>query len=68
MAVMNTYKYKKLFFLKNMIGQQSSRKLICFDENLSDEFPVLYQNRCCDQDNFSIDVFGSESDRNKCTL
>ena len=25
----------------------------------------MYQNRCCDQDDFSIDVFGGESDRKK---
>ena len=30
--------------------------------NLSDQFPILYQNRHCDQDDFSIAVFGSEDD------
>ena len=31
-------------------------------ETLSDQFPILYQNRYCDQDDFSIAVFGSEND------
>ena len=30
--------------------------------NLSDEFPVLYQTRYCDQEDFSIAVFDGETD------
>ena len=36
----------------------------CSSNNLSDEFPILYQNRYCDQEDFSIAVFGSGSDKN----
>ena len=35
------------------------------DRNLSDQFPILYQNRFCDQKEFSIAVFSCESDSRK---
>ena len=31
-----------------------------FSRNLSDQFPVLYQNRYCDQEEFSIGVFSDD--------
>ena len=40
----------------NFSVENSSKKF-------SDLFPILYQNRYCDQDDFSIAVFGGENDK-----
>ena len=34
-----------------------------FSKTLSDQFPVLYQHRYCDQEEFSIGVFSNDSYR-----
>ena len=32
-----------------------------FAKSLNDQFPVLYQHRYCDQEEFSIGVFGDDN-------
>ena len=49
-----------------MIREQFSTETVFFVEystiNMSDQFPILYQNRYCDQEDFNIAVFGGEND------
>ena len=51
-----------------LICQRLATKMSFFVDhsrrNFSDVFPILYQNRYCDQEDFSIAVFGGENDKN----
>ena len=42
--------------------------MVSFVENLSDKFPILYQNRYCDQEDFNIALFDGDNDFNNVSF